>query len=71
MVILIEHINVRTHQMALDMKKLLDGQAAVEAKLTALAAEIAALKGAPPATDPADQAAVDAVGDKLTADAAQ
>ena len=71
MVILIEHIHRRTNEMALDMKKLLDGQAAVEAKLAALAAEIATLKGAPPATDPADQAAVDAVGDKLTADAAQ
>ena len=71
MIIVIENINRRTHEMALDMKKLLDGQAAVEAKLAALAAEIATLKSTPPITDPADQAAVDAVGDKLTADAAQ
>ncbi len=55
--------------MALDLTKLNAAVASIEAKLTALAAEIATLKGTPPVTDPADQAAVDAVADKLTADA--
>ena len=52
----------RTHHMALDLTKLNAAVAAIEAK-------IAELKSAPPVTDPADQAAVDAVADKLTADA--
>jgi hypothetical protein len=53
----------RTHDMALDLTKLNAAVAAVEAKL-------AELKSAPPVTDPADQQAVDAVADKLAADAA-
>lgn len=66
----IETIERRTHHMALDLKKLTDAVAAIENTLSSLRAEIATLKGAPPATDPADQAAVDAVADKLAADAA-
>lgn len=59
--------------MAVDVTKLNAGIAAVEAKLTDLKTQIAALQAqiaAGPQTDPADQAAVDAAGDKLTADAA-
>ena len=59
----------RTKQMALDLTKLTASVQAIEATLVALKAEIATLKGNP-VTDPADQAAVDAVADKLTADAA-
>lgn len=66
----LEAIFHRTHDMALDLKKLTDAVVAVEARLKTLSDEIVTLKGAPPVTDPADQAAVDAVADKLTADAA-
>src|SRR5438270_342605 len=48
---LTHEIDRRTHQMALDLTKLNAAVAAIETKLTALAAEIATLKGAPPATD--------------------
>lgn len=67
--------------MAIDLTKINAGVAAIEARNGTLRDENAGLKAqvadltakltAVPATDPADQAAVDAVGDKLATDAAQ
>lgn len=66
----------RTAAMALDLTKLNAGIAAIEAARTAdkqkiadLTAQVATLQ-AQIGEGPADQAAVDAAGDKLTADAA-
>ncbi len=66
----------RMRHMAIDLTKLNAGVAAIEGVVTtlrqqnaALTAQVAALTAQVGET-PADQAAVDAVGDKLTADAA-
>lgn len=56
----------RIAPMPIDMTKLNAAAAAVEAELKDLRAKVAAV----PTTDPADQAAVDALADKLAADAA-
>lgn len=60
--ILLDECYRRLIQMALDLTKL-------NASVAAIESELARLRALPPQTDPADQAAIDAIAAKLETDA--